>query len=227
MGKGSHTLGGSFLWLHRFASNNKQGVTAIAGKRHWMLRSAALPFRLLKALEASTRRTPRRTPSVEVASNRSCVAWTAASHPASCPSQSCNGPSLFKTSKPTTDKTAFPIIRLTTSHMPIDHFTRNGASGALLTALLRSSPYWAMAKRAFFLLVLETITFLSAFKSGLDELDTCMDVYWRSGHSDRFLLQIWCPERPFSRGYWWMCVSGLIVIDFSGAVALVLLEFCV
>ena len=29
-------------------------------------------------------------------------------------------------------------------------WARNGASGALLTALLRSSPYWAMAKRAFF-----------------------------------------------------------------------------
>ena len=69
-----------------------------------------------------------------------------------------------------------------------------------------------MAKRAFFLLVLETKTFLSAFKSGLDELD--MDVYWRSGHSDRFLLQIWCPERPFSRGYECACLvwSSLIFL---------------
>ena len=72
-----------------------------------------------------------------------------------------------------------------------------------------------MAKRAFFLLVLETKTFLSSFKSGLGELE--MDVYWRGGHSDRFLLQIWCPERPFSPAGIWVCVSGLIVIDLSGA----------
>ena len=69
-----------------------------------------------------------------------------------------------------------------------------------------------MAKRAFFLLVLETKTFLSSFKSGLGELD--MDVYWRGGHSDRFLLQIWCPERPFSRGYGCACLvwSSLIFL---------------
>ena len=54
-------------------------------------------------------------------------------------------------------------------------WARNGASGALLKALLRSSPYCGMAKRAFFLLVLETKTFFSAFKSEQDELD--MDVY--------------------------------------------------
>ena len=85
-------------------------------------------------------------------------------------------------------------------------------SGALLTALLRSRPYWAMAKRAFFLLVLETKTFLSSFKSGLGELD--MDVYWRGGHSDRILLQIWCPERPFSRGHGCACLvwSSLIFL---------------
>ena len=69
-----------------------------------------------------------------------------------------------------------------------------------------------MAKRAFFLLVLETKTFLSAFKSGMDELD--MDVYWRSGHSDRFPLQIWCLKRPFSRGYGCACLvwSSLIFL---------------
>ena len=69
-----------------------------------------------------------------------------------------------------------------------------------------------MAKRAFFLLVLEMKTFLSAFKLGLDERD--MDVYWRSGHSDRFLLQTWCLERPFSRGYGCACLvwSSLILL---------------
>ena len=70
-----------------------------------------------------------------------------------------------------------------------------------------------MAKRAFFLLVLETKTFLIAFKSGLDELD--MDVYWRSGHSDRFLLQIGVQNGRFPGDM--DCVSGLIVIDLSGA----------
>ena len=49
-----------------------------------------------------------------------------------------------------------------------------------------------------------------------------MDVYWRSGHSDRFLLQIWCPERPYvfrghmdvrvwsDRHWFWRCGAGSV-----------------
>ena len=87
-----------------------------------------------------------------------------------------------------------------------------GQAGALLTALLRSSPYWAMAKRAFFPSFSRDENFPWRFQVGLNELD--MDVYWRSGHSDRFLLQIWCLERPFSRGYGCACLvwSSLIFL---------------
>ena len=84
-----------------------------------------------------------------------------------------------------------------------------------------------MAKRAFFLVVLETKTFLSSFKSGLGELD--MDVYWRGGHSDRFLLQIWCPERPFSWIYGCTCLvwSSLIFLALWrwGSVGVLRLEW--
>ena len=80
-------------------------------------------------------------------------------------------------------------------------------------------------RELIFLLVLETKTFLSAFKSGLDELD--MDVHALTKRTFGSLSAANLASRTAVFPGIWMCVSGLIVIDLPGAVALVLLEFCV
>ena len=111
----------------------------------------------------------------------------------------------------------------------IDHFkiivwARNGASGALLTALLRSSPYWAMAKRAFFPSCSRDENFPLHFQVG-----TGWPGYGRLLTKRTFgsLSAANLVSRTAVYPGIWVCVSVLVVIDLSGAVALVLFEFCV
>ena len=77
--------------------------------------SATCLFKLLNAFEASI----KRMPSVFSASNTYLIAYTAASHPPSCPQQSWKGPAAFFTSSLTTVEIDLPMILLSTSQMPI------------------------------------------------------------------------------------------------------------
>ena len=58
-----------------------------------------------------------------VSSSRN-IWFIAASHPACCPAHNCNDPELFMISGLIVDIIAFPIIRLTTSPIPIGRTAR-------------------------------------------------------------------------------------------------------
>ncbi len=88
---------------------------AMLGHKTWLLCRAVARFRLLNAFFAST----SRTPSVSSSSKISCIAWMAASHPASWPAPSWRDPTADWTSVLVTLRTALSTIRRTISHNPI------------------------------------------------------------------------------------------------------------
>ena len=67
-----------------------------AGHKIEMLWSAAWRFTELKALNAST----KRAASVLSSQKRSFMVYIAASHPATCPAQTCRGPATSAMSSP-------------------------------------------------------------------------------------------------------------------------------
>ena len=86
-----------------------------AGHRIEMLWSAAWRFTELNALDAST----KRAASALSSQKRSRMACIAASHPATCPAQTCRGPAASAISSPMQYKMAFARILRGTSPIPI------------------------------------------------------------------------------------------------------------
>ena len=86
-------------------------IWASGGQETVMLWRAACLFSELNAFVASTRSTASELGVLKI----SLIAWTAASHPPSCPAHTCKGPAASSMSQLITLSTALAIIRLGTS----------------------------------------------------------------------------------------------------------------